>query len=133
MKYLLDINALIALGHAAHIHHVTMIEWYQSILGKETSLHTCSICELGFVRVSVQAGLQSDVASARTALAKLKASSKISFTLLSDDLGADRLPAYAKVPNKLTDGHLLELARHHGAKLVTLDTGIPGALLVSAF
>jgi predicted nucleic acid-binding protein len=34
------------------------------------------------------------------------------------------------VPNKLTDGHLLELARHHGAKLATLDTGIPGALLI---
>jgi len=130
VKYLLDINTLIALGHTSHIHHIRMIQWYQSILGEETSLHTCSICELGFVRVSVQAGLQSDVASSRTALAKLKASSKILFTLLSDDLGADCLPAYAKVPNKLTDGHLLELARHHGAKLATLDTGIPGALLI---
>ena len=110
-----------------------MIQWYQSILGEETSLHTCSICELGFVRVSVQAGLQSDVASSRTALAQLKASSKILFTLLSDDLGADCLPAYAKVPNKLTDGHLLELARHHGAKLATLDTGIPGAFLIPFF
>jgi len=52
------------------------------------------------------------------------------FTLLSDDLGADCLPAYAKVPNKLTDGHLLELARFHGAKLATLDTGIPSASLI---
>ncbi len=54
------------------------------------------------------------------------------FTLLSDALGVDRLPAYAKVPNKLTDGHLLGLARHHGAKLATLDTGILGALLIPA-
>jgi len=130
VKYLLDINALIALGHTSHVHHIRMIQWYRSLLSEESSLHTCSICELGFLRVSVQAGLQSDVASARTALAKLKASSKISFTLLPDSLGADRLPSYAKVPNKITDGHLLELARQHGAKLVTLDTGIPGALLV---
>ena len=101
-----------------------------SILNEQASLHTCAISELGFVRVSVQAGLQSDVATSRNALAKLKASSKIPFILLSDDLGADRLPASAKVPNKLTDGHLLELARHHGAKLATLDTGVPGALLI---
>ena len=130
MKYLLDINSLIALGHTSHIHHAGTIQWYQSIVRKETVLHTCSISELGFVRVSVQAGLQSDVPSARTALAKLKASSKILFTLLPDDRGADRLPAYAKSPNKITDGHLLELARRHGAMLVTLDTGIPGALLI---
>jgi hypothetical protein len=50
--------------------------------------------------------------------------------LLPDDLGADRLPAYSKSPNKITDGHLLELARRHGAMLVTLDAGIPGALLI---
>ena len=31
----------------------------------------------------------------------------------------------------MTDGHLLELARAHGAALVTLDAGIPGALLVA--
>ena len=130
MKYLLDINALIALGHTSHIHHARMIQWYKSILRKATVLHTCSISELGFVRVSVQAGLQSDVASARTALARLKASSKIPFTLLPDDLGVDRLPAYTKTPNKLTDGHLLELARHHGARLANLDAGIPGALLI---
>jgi predicted nucleic acid-binding protein len=110
-----------------------MTQWYQSVLSEQSILHTCSICELGFVRVSVQAGLQNDVASSRIALTKLKDSSKISFTLLSDDLGADRLPTYVKVPNKITDGHLLELARHHGAKLATLDTGIPGALLIPAY
>jgi len=130
LKYLLDINALIALGHTSHVHHAKMVHWYRSILNQQASLHTCAISELGFVRVSVQAGLQSDVATSRNALAKLKASSKIPFILLSDDLGADRLPAYVKEPNKLTDGHLLELARHHGAKLATLDTGGPGALLI---
>ena len=130
MTYLLDINALIALGHTSHIHHIRMLHWYQSISAKEAVLHTCSICELGFVRVSVQAGLQSDVDSARAALVTLKISSKIPFVLLPDDLGADRLPAFAKVPNQLRDGHLLELARSHGSKLATLDTGIPGALLI---
>ena len=91
---------------------------------------TCAITELGFVRVAVQAGLQSDVASARQALIALKSSSSIPFVLVEDALGADRLPAFAKTPLKLTDGHLLELARAHQAQFATLDTGIPGATVL---
>jgi hypothetical protein len=30
----------------------------------------------------------------------------------------------------MTDGHLLELARAHGAQFVTLDGNRPGALLI---
>lgn len=33
-------------------------------------------------------------------------------------------------PADVTDGHLLNLATHHGAKLATFDTGIPGAELI---
>jgi hypothetical protein len=54
----------------------------------------------------------------------------MAFELLEDGIGADRLPAFARTPGKLTDGHLLELARKHGAMLATLDAGIPGALLL---
>jgi predicted nucleic acid-binding protein len=127
MKHLLDINALLALGHVSHVHHPRAIAWYQSVQKSATSLCTCAITELGFVRISVQAGLQPDVPSARRALAALKSSSPIAFELLEDAHGADKLPAFARTPNKLTDGHLLELARHHRAQLATLDTGIPGA------
>jgi hypothetical protein len=38
--------------------------------------------------------------------------------------------SFAKTPNRLTDGHLLELARRQGMKLVTLDKGIPEAHLI---
>ena len=130
MKYLLDINALIALAHTSHVHHARAIGWYQSVKGGATTLCTCAITELGFVRVAVHTSLQSDVAAARKALATLKASSPIAVEMLGDALGADKLPAFARTPNKLTDGHLLELARQQGAQLVSLDTGIPGAVLV---
>jgi hypothetical protein len=80
--------------------------------------------------VAVQTGLQVDVLSARKALAALKTSSAIPFEMLEDALGADKLPAFARIPSKLTDGHLLELAKRHGVQLATLDTGIPGALLL---
>ena len=127
MKHLLDINLLIALGHAAHDHHSRAIDWYGSMQKANSTLCTCAITELGFVRVSVQAGLQADVQSARKALAALKATSTIPFELIGDSIGADRLPAFARTPLKITDGHLLELAREYNALLATLDMGIPGA------
>lgn len=130
MRLLLDINTLLALGHTAHVQHARTSAWYQSVQRIGATLCTCAITELGFVRVAVQAGLQSDVSAARKALAALKSSSAIPFEMIGDALGADKLPAFAKTPSKLTDGHLLELARTHQAQLATLDTGIPGAILL---
>jgi predicted nucleic acid-binding protein len=130
VRYLLDINTLIALGHTAHVHHPRVVAWYRALPASTTALCTCAITELGFLRVAVQADLQPDVAAARKALAALKTSSMIPFEMLNDDLGADRLPAFAKTHPKLTDGHLFELARTHQAQLATLDRGIPGAALL---
>ena len=131
MRRLLDINLVIALGHTAHAHHEKAVRWYLTLKGSDTTLCTTSITELGFVRVAVQAGLQSDVASARRALAALKSSGSVPFEILEDSLGVEKLPAFAKTPARLTDGHLVELARHHQAQLMTLDTGLPGANLLS--
>jgi toxin-antitoxin system PIN domain toxin len=130
VRYLLDVNLLVALGHMMHVHHGQAQRWLAG-LDPGTELGTCAITELGFVRVSVQAGLQPDVATARVALQKMKASCPVKFSLWPDALGADRLPRYVKGPGELTDGHLLELAREHHARLVTLDLSIPGAMLIS--
>jgi predicted nucleic acid-binding protein len=130
VRHLLDINALIALGHTAHVHHARTLSWYLSMRGGASSLCTCAITELGFVRVAVQSGLQPDVAQARKALSLLKMSGTIPFEMLADSMGADRLPSFARTPPKLTDGHLLELAREHRAQFVTLDRGIPGATVL---
>ena len=130
MRHLLDINTLIALGHSAHVHHARTIAWYRSLPAATTTLCTCAITELGFVRVAVQAGLQADVPSARKALAALQSSGSIPFEMMNDALGADRLPGFAQTPMRLIDGHLLELARSNKAQLATLDTGIPGAAVL---
>jgi len=130
VKILLDINALIALAHASHVHHARAAAWYRSVPGAGSALCTCAITELGFVRVTVLAGLQIDVAAARKALAALKSTSAVPFEFLGDSMGVDRLPSFSKTPAKLTDGHLLELAREHHAQFATLDAGIPGAVLL---
>ena len=51
MTYLLDVNALIALGFAQHKFHDRMASWVQTLQSESLSLATCSITELGFVRV----------------------------------------------------------------------------------
>lgn len=80
--------------------------------------------------MSVVTGLQSDITSAKQALDALKTSSKVRFELLPDDLTALQLPSFVKKPQAVTDGHLLELARKHSVRLVTLDRRIPGALFI---
>jgi predicted nucleic acid-binding protein len=130
MRYLLDVNVLIALAHTGHALHGKALAWYSSVSNSAAGLHTCSITELGFIRVSLVTGLQLDVASAKATLDALKSSSKILFEIVSDDLGASHLPSFVKSAQKVTDGHLLELAAHHSMKLVTLDRGIPGAQFI---
>ncbi len=130
MRYLLDVNALIALGHVAHAHHESAQLWQSTLSAGVDVLGTCAITELGFVRVSVQSGLQANIFTAQEALARLKATGPVAYELWADEVGANRLPAYVRKPSELTDGHLLELARAQRARLVTLDVSIPGAVLI---
>jgi predicted nucleic acid-binding protein len=126
----MDVNALLALGHTGHSLHSKAIRWYQQVVKSATGLHTCSITELGFVRVSVVTGLQTDIDSAKRALDALKSTSTIRFELIPDDVSAAQLPAFVKTHQAVTDGHLLELARKNSLRLVTLDKGIPNALYI---
>lgn len=130
MRYLLDVNTLIALAHTGHALHGKAANWYASVTSSARGLHTCSITELGFVRVSVNTGLQPDIATAKGALDALKASSSVRFELIADDLGAAQLPGFVKSPQSITDGHLLELAKKNSMQLVTLDKHIPKALFI---
>jgi toxin-antitoxin system PIN domain toxin len=128
---LLDVNVLVALAHQGHAEHERVSRWYSEQSASEVTLATCSITELGFVRVSVQAGFETDVKGAIETLGGLRQSSRIVFERLADDLGVEAMPAYVKGPRQVTDGHLLALAARHGGKLVTLDRGIPGALVIA--
>ncbi len=131
MKYLFDVNVLLALAHQDHADHQKVGIWFKSVQSAASEFLTCSITELGFVRISVQAGLESDVVSAQRTLAALKKSSKVPFVLCPDGLGSDTMPKYVKSPSQLSDGHLLMLAGSVGAKFATMDRGIPGALQIA--
>ncbi len=116
MKYLLDVNLLIAAIWSTHSNHPKADHWTK---GKE--LATCPITELGFLRISTHArGLNSDMAGARTLLEDFL--SKHSVEFVPSDLPA--LKSTAARSEEVTDMYLAELASAKGMKLATLDSAI---------
>jgi uncharacterized protein len=129
MRYLLDVNALIALGLGEHTEHTRVSTWAFAMT--TATFLTCSITELGFVRIIAQVPeYDPDVADAQNLLAHLKMNELFKFSFISDNHGISQLPAWVKNPRQTTDGHLLELAKAHNARLATLDSNIPGAFLI---
>lgn len=127
MIYLLDVNALLALGFKEHEFHDWLTRWVGS-LPREAELATCSITELGFIRVLAQAPqFRVDIEQGRAYLRRLKANRERRFRFISDGLSVERLPTWVVTARQTTDGHLITLAEEQGAKLATLDQGIPGA------
>jgi hypothetical protein len=129
VRYLLDVNALIAYGFGKHSSHDRVSAWVRSCNGDR--FLTCSITELGFVRIlgNVRA-YGTDVARARLLLMGLKAWKALPLEFIPDGNDISVLPAWVRTSAQTTDGHLLQLASANGAVLATLDKGIPGAYLI---
>jgi predicted nucleic acid-binding protein len=129
MRYLLDVNALIAYGFRRHGFHDRVGAWMRS--GSGDNFLTCSITELGFVRVlgNVRAyGM--DVVWAKALLLDLKTRKAMPIGFIPDANDLASLPAWVKTPPQVTDGHLAQLAAANSAILATLDKGIPGTYLI---
>lgn len=129
MTYLCDVNALIALGYLQHEFSNRVANW----IGSQSSLTvaTCSITELGFVRVLSASGRYGvTVDQARLLLSSLKAGSELPISFLPDDQEIQHLPSWVRSPKQVTDGHLVQLAAAHSIALATFDEGISGAFLI---
>lgn len=130
MIWLLDVNALIAALVAAHEHHERVAVWL-SALPAGDRLATCSIVELGFVRVLNQAPhLRVPVRDSMRLLERFRSNRTRPVVQLADDRSAVDLPRWVKSARHVTDGHLAGLAERHGARLATLDAGIPKAAVI---
>ena len=132
MRFLLDVNTLIALGVLEHEFHHRVAAWLRTATAAGTTeMVTCSITETGFVRVlaqTVRYGLS--VVHARELLLQLKSGPTMKFSFLADDQSISGLPGWVKTPKQITDGHLWQLARSHRIGFATLDRSIPDALLI---
>ena len=125
-------NVLVALGFLQHEFHQRVASWVRTLASRGVpELATCSITELGFVRVIAQAPQYGfTIAHARTLLLRVKTGNSLKFTFITDDHDVSQIPAWVKTAKQITDGHLVQLAKAKNAILATLDEKIPGAFLI---
>ncbi len=125
MKFLLDVNALVAALCPASPHHVVFNAW--AAKRKPADLATCAITELGFIRIS-SAALGFAIGDSRKLLLAFRASGVGYIGHLPSP--ADRLPSWVARHAHTTDAYLCAVAREHNLRLATFDAGIkdPAAL-----
>ena len=132
MIWLLDVNALIAALVSGHEANHRVSAWLAG-LDRGDGLATCSITELGFVRILNQAPqYRVPVKESIKTLERFRSNTVLPVCRLEDSRGASDLPRWVKGARQVTDGHLLGVADSFGAKLATLDEGIAGAFLIPA-
>ncbi len=124
MKYLLDVNALVAALWSTHEHHARVHRWLAARAIGDTTL-TCNLTELGFIRV-INAAYGVPIEEARVALAEFRRKAGIAY-LEATPSPLETLPAWTRSHKQVMDAYLVALAHHQGAQLATLDRGIPGA------
>ncbi len=113
MKYLLDVNILLAAIWDTHVHHAAAKAWME-----DKSVAVCPISELGFIRISThKRGYGFTMDSARKGIEKFAADMKA--TRIPDDL--DALESHPQTTDQVTDHYLADLAARHGLKLATFD------------
>ena len=123
--FLLDVNVLIAMAWPTHVAHATVHRWLAK--NANNGWATCPLTECGFVRITSNASFSTNALSPKDALVLLQASlSHPAHMFLPDDLGAHAALQSLSLTGhrQITDAYLLMLARHHKAKLATLDSGL---------
>jgi toxin-antitoxin system PIN domain toxin len=120
---LIDVNALIALAWDSHVHHAAMRHWFAG--PGNTGWATCPVTESGFVRVSSNPKVlpaPMSTGDARRVLGALRTLPGHRFVVDDVSLTDADVPALTG-HRQVTDGVLLALARRHGLRVVTFDSG----------
>jgi toxin-antitoxin system PIN domain toxin len=134
VRALLDVNVLIALLDAAHIHHQRASQWL------EQSLHhgwaSCPLTQNGCLRIMAQPAYPQALPLAAVAQRLGQAAATPAHLFIADDyslLDADSLHWMQLLGHRqVTDAYLLGLAVRHGCRFVSFDArvnlaAVPGA------
>jgi toxin-antitoxin system PIN domain toxin len=127
MRALLDVNVLISLFDAGHVHQPRAATWIAE--NAEWGWASCPLTQNGFVRIVCQPKYPRP-ARMRDALEVLRRQiARSDHQLWPDDVSvADETlfdPGFILGPGQIADVYLLELAVRHGGRLVTFDRGLP--------
>lgn len=132
-RFLLDVNALIALVDPRHLHHDAVHAWFG--VGRDWA--TCPVVENAFVRIISSPTYPSIVGTPADITGHLRrVVTHPNHTHISDDvrLSDETLfdARYITTPKMITDTYLLGLAYRHGLRLATLDRRMRTAAIVGA-
>ena len=119
MKYLFDVNVMLAWYHTGQFHNRLHL-WRSKHLAD--SLHSCAITDLGFIRVSMIKYNHSRQ-TAESALAYVKRD----VAGFIDTLPPPQLAAWVSKHSETTDSYLCQLATANSMRLATFDTAIKDA------
>ena len=127
MRALLDVNVLIALLDASHLHHRPATEWLASHIDEGWA--SSPITQNGCIRILSQPGYPNPVPASQAAERLAEATRHPSHAFWADSISLlepghlvwERILS----PRQVTDAYLLALAVQQGGRFVTLDRGIP--------
>ena len=126
MRYLPDVNILIALVDHTHVHREIAIRWHESVIGHE--ILVCPITECDVVRVVSNPKYPSGPIMSSEVIFALKSLYKIGiWGFIPDDISIkdDGIYKAQLIQSKhLTDIYLLGLCARHGITLATMDRTI---------
>lgn len=133
--FLLDVNLLVALFDADHIHHDLAHDWFADHRARGWA--TCPITENGLVRVLANPRYGSPIVGVPAIverLATFRGSGHHEFWADEVSLADTALfnPALVRGHRQLTDVYLLGLAARKGGRLATFDRSIPLAAVQGA-
>jgi toxin-antitoxin system PIN domain toxin len=134
MRALLDVNVLIALFDAAHVHHRAASDWLGSNIGHGWA--SCPLTQNGCLRILSQPRYPNAVPLAEAAARLGDATRHKAHRFWPDemsllDAGSVRWDRVLS-GTLLADTYLLALAVRHGGRLVTFDRAVPLAAIPGA-
>ena len=126
-RALLDVNVLIALLDADHLHHARASAWLSANIAAGWA--SCAITQNGCVRIMSQPGYPNALPAARVAQRLREATDTAHHQFLPADLSlldkahfdTEQLLGHRQV----TDAFLLGMAVAHGLRFVTFDGSVP--------
>lgn len=134
MRALLDVNVLIALLDANHIHHRTAVDWIER--HADNGWASCPLTQNGCIRIMSQPGYPNPVPAAAVAERLAEAAALPFHAFWPDDISL-LTPGFIDWTRilgsrQVTDVYLLALAVRHEGRLATFDKGIPLAAISAA-
>ncbi len=115
-------NVLLALLHTAHVHHERAHAWVATV----GELATCSITELGLIRLAINPGVLDPPLSSATVLGFLDdvRARPGGHVLWADDIAPGRGVVPIRTHGHVSDAHLVALADRWDGTVMTFDRGL---------